>query len=244
MTGAIFLKSQRPAATQGRPLDWVMHPRFQAWLRFKNSEKFNVYCGVNAIAPWKRTRTRDSVGAVRHVFLEADFDGSAVLARIGARRICQSRRTCHSSPNRVHIFWRVTGFGAEQVERLQKVLARELGTDPAATPVTQTSRLVGYAESQSIRPPTSSRSITLTRTGVYADGLSVSRICGTKRRDFRQAADASAGGARQDERASIPGAGATLSRACRRLSPASTATCTRFVCCRLVRGFALTTRRR
>jgi RepB DNA-primase N-terminal domain len=104
-----------------------------------------IYCGVNAIAPWKRTRTRDSVGAVRHVFLEADHDGPVVLARIGARSdLPEPSYVLHSSPNRVHIFWRVTGFEAEQVERLQKQLARELGTDPAATPATQTSRLVGY----------------------------------------------------------------------------------------------------
>ena len=60
-------------------------------------------------------------------------------------RICQSRRTVlHSSPNRVHIFWRVSGFEPDHVEALQKQLARELDTDPAATPSTQATRLVGY----------------------------------------------------------------------------------------------------
>jgi hypothetical protein len=145
---AIFLKSYETGGVTQRvgPLDWVMHPRFQAWLRFKNSQKYNVYCGVNVIAPWKRTRTRDSVGAVRHVFLEADRDGPTVLARIDARSdLPDPSYVLHSSPNRVHIFWRATGFEAEQVEGLQKQLARELGTDPAATPATQMTRLVGYA---------------------------------------------------------------------------------------------------
>jgi RepB DNA-primase N-terminal domain len=144
---AIFLKSYETGRVTQRvgPVDWVTHPRFQAWLRFKNSQKYNVYCGVNAIAPWKRTRTRDSVGAVRHVFLEADYDGPAVLARIGARSdLPEPSYVLHSSPNRVHIFWRVTAFEVDLVESLQKQLARELGTDLAATPATQATRLVAF----------------------------------------------------------------------------------------------------
>jgi hypothetical protein len=144
---AIFLKSYESGHVAQRvgPLEWVMHPRFQAWLRFKNSQKYNVYCGTNAIASWKRTRTRDSIGAIRHVFLEADHDGAAVLARIAARwDLPEPSYVLHSSPNRVHIFWRVTGFGPDQVEVLQKSLARELDTDPAATPATQTTRIPGF----------------------------------------------------------------------------------------------------
>jgi RepB DNA-primase N-terminal domain len=146
---AIFLKSYETGRVTQRvgPLEWVMHPRFQAWLRFKNSEteKYNVYCGVNAIAPWRRTRTRDSLGAIRHVFLEVDHDGPVVLARIGARSdLPEPSYVLHSSPNRVHVFWRVAGLEADHVEALQKQLARELDTDPAATPATQMSRLVGY----------------------------------------------------------------------------------------------------
>ncbi|HEY7195247.1 MAG TPA: DNA-primase RepB domain-containing protein, partial [Gemmatimonadales bacterium] len=40
--------------------------------------------------------------------------------------------------------WRVSGFTTEYLERLQKHLARELGTDPAATPCSQTTRIPGY----------------------------------------------------------------------------------------------------
>ena len=48
------------------------------------------------------------------------------------------------SPNHIHVFWRVTGFDIDSVEWLQKQLARELQTDPAATPVTQNTRLPGF----------------------------------------------------------------------------------------------------
>jgi len=44
----------------------------------------------------------------------------------------------------MHLFWRVTGFDGMYVERLQKQLANELHTDPAATPITQNTRLPGF----------------------------------------------------------------------------------------------------
>jgi DNA primase RepB-like protein len=100
---------------------------------------------VNAIASGRRSRTRDAIGGVRHVFLDADDDGTAVLSRVNERRDLPSPSyVLHSSPNRIHVFWRVTGFDRDSVERLQKQLARELQTDPAATPVTQNTRLPGF----------------------------------------------------------------------------------------------------
>jgi len=152
---AVFLKSYETGGVTQRvgPVSWIKHPRFQAWLRFKNSQRFNVYCGLNAIVPGKRSRTRDSIGAVRHVFLEADRDGAGVLARIEQRPdLPEPSYILHSSPNRVHVFWRVTGFTLEYVEALQKRLARELETDPAATPATQTTRIPGYSN-QKYSPP-------------------------------------------------------------------------------------------
>jgi hypothetical protein len=108
---------------------------------------------VNAIASGHRSRTRNAIGSVRHVFLDADQDGSALLSRIEARRDVPSPSyVLHSSPNHVHVFWRVTGFDRNSVERLQKQLARELQTDPAATPVTQNTRLPGFFNHKRAEP--------------------------------------------------------------------------------------------
>jgi hypothetical protein len=85
------------------------------------------------------------MGSVRHVFLEADRDGDAVLARVEARSdLPPPSYVLDSSPGRLHVFWRVTGFDGMYVERLQKQLAKELDTDTAATPITQTTRLLGF----------------------------------------------------------------------------------------------------
>lgn len=144
---AIFLKSYERAEVAQRvgPVSWVRSERFQRWLRAMNARKFNVFVSVNAIVSGRRSRTRDAIGAVRHVFLDADHDGPAVLSRVAARRDLPSPScVLHSSPNHLHVFWRVTRFDPHWVELLQKQLARELKTDPAATPVTQNTRLPGF----------------------------------------------------------------------------------------------------
>ena len=109
-----------------------------------NAGRFNVYVGVNAITPGRRSRTKEAIRAVRHVFLEEDHDGQQLLATISTRDdLPPPSYVLHSSPNRVHVFWRATGFTIEQIESLQKYLARELDTDPAATPASQLTRFPG-----------------------------------------------------------------------------------------------------
>ena len=93
------------------PVSWVQSERVQRWLRAMNARKYNVFVSVNAIASGRRSRTRDAIGAVRHVFLDADHDGRAVLSRVEARRDLPSPSyILHSSPNHIHVFWRVSGF--------------------------------------------------------------------------------------------------------------------------------------
>jgi hypothetical protein len=144
---AVFLKSYESGRVAQRvvPVSLVSDSRFQAWLRWRNLMRWNIFISVNAIVPGQRSRTRPSIGAVRHVFLDADRNASQVLRAIDANRdLPPSSYVLHSSPNRVHVFWRATCFTTERVERLQRQLARELGTDPAATPCTQTTRLAGF----------------------------------------------------------------------------------------------------
>lgn len=144
---AVLLKHHESRRTLQRvcPLSLALHPRFQAWLRAMNAKRFCVYLSVNAIVPGRRARTRDSIGAIRHVFLDADHDGQAVLHRLAGRRdLPEPSYVLHSSPNRIHVLWRVTGFEPTHAEALQKILTRQLGTDPAATASTQMTRLPGF----------------------------------------------------------------------------------------------------
>jgi hypothetical protein len=133
---AIFLKSYESGGVAQRvgPVSWIQSERFRRWLLAMNSRKYNVFVSVNAIASGRHSRTRESIGAVRHVFFDADHDGPEVLCRVDARRDLPSPNyVLHSSPNRVHLFWRVTDFDCESVEHLQKQLASELQTDPVVS---------------------------------------------------------------------------------------------------------------
>lgn len=144
---AVLLKSHDTGGSAQRvgPMSLIANPKFQAWLRAENARRFSVFVSVNAIRPQRKARTRDAIGEIRHVFLDADRDGPAVLAAIAARRdLPQPSCVLHSSPNRVHVLWHVSGFTKESVEALQKRLARELGTDKAATSCAQVTRLPGF----------------------------------------------------------------------------------------------------
>ncbi len=144
---AVFLKSHDTggAAQRVGPLSLICHPRFQAWLRAQNARRFRVYVSINAIHPQRRARTREAIGEVRHVFLEADKDGEGVLQAIGARRdLPLPSYVIRSSPGRLHVLWQVAGFTKEGAEAVQKQLATEIGTDKAATSCAQLTRLPGF----------------------------------------------------------------------------------------------------
>jgi hypothetical protein len=118
-----------------------------------NARRYNVFVSVNTIVPGRRSRTRDAISAVRHIFLDADGEGPAILSRLEARKdLPPPSYVVQTSPNHVHIFWRVVGFEHTSVERLQKQLARELRTDSAATPVTQNTRLPGFFNHKRAEP--------------------------------------------------------------------------------------------
>ena len=144
---AVFLKAYNTGRVCQRvaPVAMFAEPRWQTWLRVMNAHRFNVYVSVNAMTPGRHERTKDAVHAVRHVFLDADHHGPAVLQSIAVRRdLPPPSSVIHSSPGRMHVLWRVRGFSPDRVEGLQKHLARELGTDRAATACSQTTRIPGF----------------------------------------------------------------------------------------------------
>ena len=143
---AVLLKSYETGRTAQRvgPRSLMASARFQGWLRAQNAARSNVYVSVNALTPDQRSRRRDAIRAIRHVFLDADDDAPRVLAALADRRdLPPPSYVLRSSVNRAHVFWRVTNFTTTGVEALQKQLAADLGTDRAATSASQTTRLQG-----------------------------------------------------------------------------------------------------
>ncbi len=150
----VLLKTYRTGQVIQRivPVAAATGDRFQAWLRHMNAHSWNVYVTVNAYRPG-RSRSRDAVAHVRHLFLEEDRDGPGLLAALSTRRdIPAPAYVLHSSPGRLHVLWRTKEIAPALVERLQKQLARELRTDRAATSCAQTMRLPGLLNHKR-RPP-------------------------------------------------------------------------------------------
>src|SRR4051812_2190154 len=144
---ALLLKSYATGDVLQRvgPVSRFMEPSIHRWLRAINARGYNVYVTVNALAANARNRTKGSIAHIRHVFLEADANGAAILASINAAGDLPSPSyVLTSSADHVHVFWRAAGHEIAAVERLQKHLAIRLGTDVAATACSQTTRLPGY----------------------------------------------------------------------------------------------------
>ncbi len=144
---ALLLKSYATGDVVQRvgPLRRFLRPSLHAWLRAMNARRYNVYVSVNALAAGARHRTKRSVACVRHVFLEADAHGAALLAAIAAADdLPPLSYVLTSSPEHVHVFWRATAHDCATVERLQKHLATRFRTDVAATACSQMTRLPGY----------------------------------------------------------------------------------------------------
>jgi RepB DNA-primase N-terminal domain len=143
---AVFLKTCRTGDVAQRvlPVATLATARFQSWLRHRNANGWNVYVSVNAIQPG-RSREKRSIAAIRHVFLDEDADGPGLLAALITRPdLPPPSYVLHSSPARIHVFWRVRDFSCEHVESLQKRLAVDFGTDSVATSCAQTTRLPGF----------------------------------------------------------------------------------------------------
>lgn len=153
---AILLKAHGTGEAVQRvaPVSVVATPRFQSWLRARNADGLSIFVGVNAITPRARTRRRNAIHHVRHLFLDADGDGPAVLAAIRARSdLPEPSYVLHTSPNRLHVLWRIDGFSREQAEAVQKRLARELTADIAATSCVQLTRLPGFLNTKYLPSP-------------------------------------------------------------------------------------------
>jgi hypothetical protein len=127
------------------PLWLVRPPLFRGGLPPPNAAEHNVYVSVNAVAPEQRSRRRDAIRAVRHLFLDVDDNAASLLADIETRPdVPTPSYVICSSYERAQIFWQVSGFTTTSVEMLQKHLAGELRGDPAATSSSQMARLPGF----------------------------------------------------------------------------------------------------
>src|SRR5450432_4365317 len=58
---------------------------FQAWLRYMNREKNEVYIAMNVLNAEARGRTKADIAEVRHVYLDFDHNGDEALKSMKER---------------------------------------------------------------------------------------------------------------------------------------------------------------
>lgn len=142
----VLLNKQNGAVTQRiASAEQAASPRFQAWLRYQNSQRYEIYFTPNVLESEARGRTKTDIGEVRHVYLDFDENGTEkTRALVGRSDLPKPSYVVNSSPDRWQAFWKVQGFGKDDAEALMRHLVRELGADPAATDCSRVMRLPGF----------------------------------------------------------------------------------------------------
>ena len=118
---------------------------FQAWLRYMNREKNEVYIAMNVLNPEARGRTKGDIAEVRHVYLDFDHNGDDALKAMKERGDMPTpNHIITSSPGRYQALWRVEGFKQDNAEALMRGMVREFGADPAAIDSSRVMRVPGF----------------------------------------------------------------------------------------------------
>src|ERR1700677_1823731 len=144
---ALLLRRENPDGILQRiaPLEHALVPRYLGWLAHENSIGANIYVAANPVHSGSRKRTKESIAAVRHLYLDLDTDGEAHLASLRASDAVPTPNAIVStSLGKYQILWRVDGFSLEQQESALKLLAVPFGGDPACTDCNRVLRLPGF----------------------------------------------------------------------------------------------------
>ena len=122
----------------------IASPNFQKWLRFQNVNGGCVYLSTNCLRPGATGRTRSDIQAIRHVYLDIDVNGQAVLEKVlNDPRIPKPNYVLDTSPGKFQTLWKVQDFSLGQAESLQRAMAAEFGADQAVVDAARVLRVPG-----------------------------------------------------------------------------------------------------
>jgi hypothetical protein len=120
-------------------------PDLQAWLRYLNSRKYDLYLPMNTLKRGSRGRTKEDVDCIRHIFLDFDQNGDQAVEKLLARDdLPVPNYLVSTSPDKWQVIWRVEGFEKATAEELESGLARSTGADPCVVDVARVLRLPGF----------------------------------------------------------------------------------------------------
>jgi hypothetical protein len=144
---ALFLRRESPVMVTQRIvlLQRALAPRYLGWLAHENSMGANIYVAANPVRDGSNKRTKESIAAVRHLYVDIDTDGEA---KLDALRSCDGAPTPNAilstSPGKYQVLWRVEDFDFEGQESMLKILAVAFGGDSACTDCNRVVRMPGF----------------------------------------------------------------------------------------------------
>lgn len=123
----------------------IASPNFQRWLRDHNEHEGEIYLTTNALMLKSSTRTRQDILAIRHVYLDIDSEGPAVLQKVMTDpRVPKPNYLVNTSPEKFQTLWKVQDFSIGQAEALQRIMAAEFGADRAVVDAARVLRVPGF----------------------------------------------------------------------------------------------------
>ena len=100
---------------------------------------------MNPLKPAARTRTKEDILSIRHLYVDLDHDGAKSLASIQQSNLVpRPNYVLSTSPDKFQVIWRVEEVAQDQAEALLRAMARKFGGDPAATDSTRVLRIPGF----------------------------------------------------------------------------------------------------
>jgi hypothetical protein len=148
---ALLLLRENPAWILQRiaPLERALAPRNLSWLAHENSVGANIYVAANPVRPASRQRTKGSIAAVRHLYLDLDTDGEGHLDSLRTSDFVPAPNAIVStSLGKYQVLRREDGFTLAQQESALKLLAVSFGGEPACTDCNRVLRLPGFLNSK------------------------------------------------------------------------------------------------
>jgi len=146
-TIAVLLRREVPARVAQRivRLEQATAPAYMRWLAHENASGANVYVAANPLRFGSRKRTKECIAEVRHLYIDIDADGDALIAAIRKTdAVPIPTAVISTSPGKYQVLWQVEGFEFALQESALKQLASAFGGDPACTDCNRVIRVPAF----------------------------------------------------------------------------------------------------
>ena len=144
---AVLVRNRTRQQTMQRILaaETIASTPFHAWLEEQNRSGADIFIGMNPVRGGARSRTKEHIREVRHVYLDLDEQAGASLQTIRTTGdVPAPNFVLDTSPGKHQVVWRVEGLDNHEAESLLRALASQYGGDPAATDISRLLRLPGF----------------------------------------------------------------------------------------------------